>query len=249
MPHRGQQSFLKKLLHSWYISLDLFEPKELGVMVFASLNSMLRSSGVLLRDFSWWLFVWTAYIDLYIDGSGLFCRLWEYTTPLYYSVGFEPRLYLSSLMVSAFVILLNVRSSIEAKTLGYFVRYSSRLPFFALLFFCVPQIYAVPVFWLAAFFFFDATLGFRSFGRSLYNGAVLNLLYAPYLLCVGALHGIFFHVHRLLWELTPLEEYYFAPYATKYTTSLLLYLFFVTMLHTFYVRVVQANSTNQSFWR
>lgn len=64
MSHPARQSFLKKLFHSWYISLDLFEPKELSMMVFASLNTVLRSSGVLLREFSWWLFVWTAYIDL-----------------------------------------------------------------------------------------------------------------------------------------------------------------------------------------
>ncbi len=249
MAHRTHQSFLKQLLHKWYTSLELFEPKELSVLVFASLNTVLRSSGILLRDFSWWLFVWTAYIDLYIDGSGLFCRLWEYSTPLYYSIGFEPRLYLFFLMFTAFMMILSVRSSIEAKTLGYFMRYTSRLPFFAILFFVIPQIYALPVFWLATFFFCDASLSLRSFWRSIYNAVVLNLMYAPYLLCVGALHGIFFHVHRLLWELTPLEEYYFAPYATKYTTSLVLYLFFIAMVYSFYVRTVQSNSANQIFLR
>jgi len=74
-------------------------------------------------------------------------------------------------------------------------------------------------------------------------------LYAPFLVCIGAAHGVLFHIHRFVWEMTSLDEYHFAPYAAKYTTSLVLYLLFVTMLYAFYARVVQANSANQVFLR
>jgi len=245
--HQARPSFLKSLLHSWHQSIDLFEPKELSLVLLASLNATVRSLGILFKNGLWLLFVWAGYVDLRIDGSGLFCHFWDYTQPLYFSLGWEPRVYLLTLMLAAFVIILSARSSLEAKTLGYFMRGMKRLPFVALLFFVIPQIYAIPIFWLTTFFLCDSPVSFYSFVRSVRNGILLSFLYAPYLLCLGALHGILFHMHRLAWDLTPLEEHYFVPYATKYATSVLLYLLFVVMLHTFYVRVVQANTTSSLF--
>ncbi|MDQ5890872.1 MAG: hypothetical protein QG604_746 [Candidatus Dependentiae bacterium] len=247
--HRAQTGFLKTLLHKWYASIDLFEPKELTMLSLASLNTLVRSSSLLLCYFSWWLLLWTGYVDLYIDGTGLFSHFWEYFTPMYYGIGAAPRIYLCSLMIVSFVMMLSVRSSLEAKTAGYFIRYSARLPFYALLFFVVPQIYTIPVFWLISFFLFDAQYSLKSFFYSIYNGLILNLMYAPFLLCVGAAHGLLFELHALIWNLTPLDEHYFVPYATKYGVSMILYLFFVAMLHTFYVRVVQSDSTSKWFWR
>ena len=247
--YRALGRFLHTVFYKWYTSLDLFEPKELTLISLVTLNTMVRSSGLLLKYFSWWFFIWAGYIDLYIDGFGLFSRLWEYATPLFYSIGFEPRLYLATLLLGVFFIILSIRSSLEAKAFGYFVKYLCCLPFFGLFFFALPHMYTLPFFWLSCFFLLDARPGLYSAVMSLYNGVVLNLAYAPFLLCVGAAHGILFDVHRLLWDLTSLEEYHFAPYAAKYTTSVLLYVFFVATLHTFYVRVVQANSANSLFWR
>ncbi len=237
------------LFYKWYTSLDLFEPKELSLIALVTLNTLVRSSSLLLRYFSWWFFVWAGYIDLYIDGFGLFSRLWEYATPLYYSIGFEPRLYLVTLMLGVFLMVMSVRSSIEAKTFSYFFSSPKKLCAFAVMFFALPHMYTMPFFWLSSFFLFDSPAGLRAMVMSAYNGIVLNLAYAPFLLCVGAAHGILFDLHRLLWDLTALEEYHFAPYAAKYTTSALLYLFFIATIHTFYVRVVQANSSNPLFWR
>lgn len=247
--YRALGRFLHTVFYKWYTSLDLFEPKELTLMMLVTLNTVVRSTGLLFKYFSWWFFIWAGYIDLYIDGFGLFSRLWEYATPLIYSIGFEPRLYLATLLMGVFTIVLSVRSSIEAKKFNYFAKYAKYVPFFALFFFALPHMYTMPFFWLSSFFLLDARPGVYSAIMSLYNGVVLNFAYAPFLLCVGAAHGILFDIHRLLWDLTALEEYHFAPYAAKYTTSVLLYVFFVATLHTFYVRVVQANSANPLFWR
>jgi len=247
--YRTVARFLHTLFHKWYASLDLFEPKEMTLIGLVTLNTVVRSSGLLVRYFSWWFFVWAGYIDLYIDGYGLFSRLWEYATPLYYSIGFEPRLYLITLAMAVFLMLLSVRSSIEPKNGRYFLAAITSFVPFSILFFVLPHMYTAPFFWLSAFFLFDARPGLSRVVMSVYNGVALNLAYAPFLLCVGAAHGILFDIHRLLWDLTALEEYHFAPYAAKYTTSALLYLFFVATLHTFYVRVVQAHSGNQFFWR
>ncbi len=245
----SRENIMHSLLHMWYTSFDLFEPKELGLLCLVTLNTMVRSSALVLYYFSWWLLVWAGYIDLYIDGSGIFCHLWEYATPLYYAIGFEPRLYLLTLAVSVFIFLLAVRSSLEAKRFSYFIRHTKRLVFFLPLFFVLPHIYIFPVFWLSSFFLLDARHSVRGFVYSLYNGVVLSTAYAPFLICIGAAHGVLFHIHRFLWEMTSLDEYHFAPYAAKYTTSLVLYLFFVTMLYAFYARVVQANSANTLFLR
>ena len=246
---RALISFVRTVFHKWYASLDLFEPKELSLLCLASLNTLVRSSGLLVKYFSWWFFVWAGYIDLYIDGFGLFSRFSSYGKLLYYAIGFEPRLYLSTIMLGVFLIVLSLRSSIQPKTFGYFLSAGRYLIPFSLLFFTLPHTYTMPLFWLTTFFLFDARGDIRSFFMSIYNGAVLSLMYAPFLLCVGAAHGILFNVHRLLWDLTALEEYHFAPYAAKYTTSILLYVFFIAMLHTFYVRVVQSNSGDRLFWR
>ena len=228
------------LVQRWVASFDLFEPKELSLLLLASLNTFLRAGRVLLPYFSW-LFVAAAYLDLRVDGSGIFCHFWQYTEPLYYGLGWEPRLYLCTLMLGAYALMLAVRSSLERKDVWYFAAYAKRLPLFSILFFLVPQVYTLPAFWLMSFCMLDAEYSLSGFLRSIYNGAVLTVLYFPYLLCVGAANGILFHIHRLMWELTMIEEYHFAPYAAKYAISLILYLLFVAMLHTFYARIVQGN--------
>lgn len=232
--------FPRLLFRRWLASFDLFEPKELSLLFLATLNTLLRSGRIVFANF-FWLFAAAAYLDLRVDGSGLFSHFWQYTQPLYYGLGGEPRAYLCTLMLGVYVILLTVRSSLERKDAWYFARYAKWLPFFAVLFFLIPQVYALPLFWLAAFCMFDASYSVAGLARSLYNGGMIAFLYFPYLLCLGAAHGILFHLHRIAWEFTAVDDHHFFPYAAKYATSILLYLFFVAMLHTFYVRVVQGN--------
>jgi len=242
-------AMVKQLFHRWNASFDLLEPKEVMMLAFATLNSFLRSATLLFLYFSWWLFLWGGFVDLRIDGNALFCRFVDYLPFLHMGISSDAVIYLLTLAFSTFFMLLSVRSSLERKTLGYFVRYTGRfIPF--LLYFCfLPHVYAVPVFWLASFFLFDARKPFRSIGTSLYNGALLTLLYAPYLICVGAFHGILYHLHGMIWDIVPVGHFHLVAYAAKYATAVLLYLFFVATIHAFYVRIVQSDTTNKLFWR
>jgi len=242
MPHRTIYSGIKAVLHYWYSSLNLLEPKEVSLLALSAANNMLRSVPALIKNFSWWLFVWAGFVEWRVDGSGLFCRLAEYRTPLLQGVGANASIYTVTSGLCVFVLIALVRSSLQQKTLSYYVRMSGRLIFFLPLFVLLPHAYMLPALWLAAFFLCDAPFGIRAALLSLYNGAVLSFLYAPFLLCLGALHGLLFNLHAFVWELFSIERHMAVFYAAKYATSVVLYLFFLAMLYAFYARVVQGRA-------
>lgn len=237
------------LSKGWKASLNFFEPKELTTLGLVSVNTTVRASLLLFRYFSWWLLLWGLWIDLYVDGTTLFGRFTEYVTPLWYSIGMGPRWYILTIMAIAFVIILSVRASLEAKKGAYYLEYVPRLLFFAPLFVFMPHIFAVPVFLFTSFFLLDGPDTLKALLYAVYNGFMMCAYYAPFIFCMGALHGVLYNIHYWLWSITFIDEYHFVAYLLKYTGSMVLYTFFAAMVHTFYLRVVQSNSTNKLFWR
>lgn len=237
------------LIKGWKSSLNFFEPKELTTMGLVSANTTLRATTLLLKYFSWWLLLWGLWIDLYVDGTTLFGRFTEYVTPLWYSIGMGPRWYIMTLMAITFVVILSVRASLEAKQPAYYLTYVPRLLFFAPFFLFLPHIFAAPIFLFATFFLLDGPNSPKGALAALYNGAVVCAYYLPYVVCMGAVHGLLYNIHSWFWGMTFVDEYHFVAYLTKYMGSILLYTFFAAMVGAFYQRVVKGNSSNRLFWR
>lgn len=118
---------------------------------------------------------------------------------------------------------------------------------FAPLYLLMPHIFVMPIFWFMAFFVLDAPRELRAWGAAVYNGFMLWLAYAPFVIMMGAVHGVLFGIHREVWDITFIEEHHVVAYLFKYSVSVLLYLFFVAMLGAFYTRVVAGNSSNKLF--
>jgi hypothetical protein len=240
---------LHHIVQQWYETFEFFEPRELATLLYTSCKTMQRVVRSMIRYFSWWLLLWTGLIDLFVDGEGVFGHMWEYWRPLYYSIGVDPRIHVVTVAIVVFFITLAARASIEAKNARYFIRYLPRIFGYGVLFFLLPHIYSIPLFWLAAFFFYDTKNTWRGLMHSLFNATMFVASYAPFVVVHGAAHGVVFHLYKLVWECLNIEEYHGFAYALKYAGSLVLYLFFVAMLATLYARVVHSNSRNPLFLR
>lgn len=247
MKKQSAATTLTMIQQGWQASFNLFEPKELRTIVLLTLNTTLRALVPMAKYFSWWLLLWGCYIDLYVDGNALFGGLWEYARPMYYAIGVAPRLYVLTMLVITFIMMLSVRASLFAKQPVYYLQHFPRLLLFAPLYVLVPQIFVMPVFWFMVFFYLDAPYTLKSWAYSVYNGLILWAANMPFIVIMGALHGVLFHVHRMLWDMTFIEEYHFFAYVVKYSTSMILYMLFVSMLATIYTRVVNSNSSNPLF--
>ena len=247
MKKQSAANIITTLQRSWQASFNFFEPKELRTIVLLSLNTTLRAAVPLAKYFSWWLLLWGCYIDLYVDGNALFGGLWEYARPMYYAIGLAPRLYVMTMLVITFFMMLSVRASLSVKQPVYYLQHIPRLLLFIPLYILVPQIFVMPIFWFIVFFYLDAPYTVKNWGCAIYNGAMLWVANMPFIVIMGALHGVLFHIHRMLWDMTFIEEYHFFAYIVKYSTSMLLYMLFVAMLATIYTRVVSGNSSNPLF--
>jgi len=244
---RVAMGVMRVLVDAWQKSLSLFELRELSVMLLVTLKTAGRATWLTTKYFGWWLVVAICYFDLYFDGVGVFSRFWEYGRPLIYSSGLMPRVYLGLLALLAYVIVLSVRASIEVKRFWYYLSYFVRFFIFFTFFVALPQWFLLPVFWFAVFFFFDGPYSLIGIGRSLLNGVVLCAAYLPFILGVGSLHGVLFYLYQYVWSKGYINEQNLSVYFVKFFISIIIYILFVSMLHTLYVKVKHGNQ--KLFWK
>lgn len=234
-------SVVGKIRESLKLSLGYFDPKELEILLLTSLKTTMQGAWKMIKYFSWWLFIFGAYIELVVDGPAIFGRLWEYITPLVMTPDIKSKVFGVTMLLLIFFVMLSVRASLQIKKTSYYLSYLLRLPLFIALFLILPQLFLFPVFWFATFFFLDAQHSLGAWLRSLYNGVMLSVGYAPFVIFIGAFHGVLYHLHNFAWSLIYIEDCYGTAYSIKFTTSALLYLFFAAMLGNFYLRVKHSN--------
>lgn len=237
------------LQKGWKSSFNFFEPKELSTLGLVSALTTVRATKIIFTYFSWWLLLWGLWIDLYVDGTTLFGRFTEYVTPLWYSIGMGARWYIATIMAIMFVIVLSVRASLEVKNAQYYLTYVPYGLFFGVYFLVIPHVFAMPLFLLASFFFLDGVNSPRNALYSAVNGVILYAYSFPFIVCMGAVHGLLYNIYAWAWSIAFIDEYHAVAYVLKYAGSVVLYTFFAAMVHSLYVRVVKGQSKNKLFWR
>jgi len=234
-------SVVRKVRESLKHSLSYFEPKELEILLLTTIKTTLYGAWLMLKYF-FPLIIFGAYIEMVVEGPALFGRLWEYATPFFLTHDVRSKVFGGTLLLLIFLVILSVRASLQAKKTGYFVQFFPRIILFSVLFVLLPQLFLFPALWCVAFFFFDAGHSLSGWLRSLYNGLLLIIGYAPFIAFIGVFNGVLYHLHNFIWSLIYIEAYFMTAYSLKFVTSGFLYMFFVAMLGNFYTRVKHSNA-------
>lgn len=183
----------KTLISKWAESIQTFKPANLKIFILASLNTVIRSLGIIVKNL-WWMILFVLvplalsstklFFLQFIPGVGLWVTFYKYVLLF---VGFLPAAFLT------FFIFLTVRPSVENKNIYYFMRYSKYFIFFLLIFFLQALasryffhiLYIFPFFWIISFFFLDSKGKFVSIFSSIFNGFKAAVFYLPMLFILG----------------------------------------------------------------
>lgn len=230
---------------TWKKAFALFDPKELTTLLLVTAKTTGRATSLLLRYFFWLLPVcW--YTDAHIGGVYLFDRFSEYVHPVLFAPDLFARVHLVAVFLLMFFTVLSVRASLEAKDVRYYLVYSPALLWFAASFLLVPHLFLVPVFILSAFFLLDGPRNAASWLRSVVNGFLAWIGYAPFLVSAGGAYGLLYNIHGLVWNIGCGSSMSFLCGAVKFSLSFVLYVFFVSLLSAFYLKVKHSNQ--KLFW-
>ncbi len=243
--------FFKKLLTKWGESLDIFSKKDLTLFFLASLNTLRRSVGILLKE-CWWLVIFL----LFFLRSDAF---WVVNRSFYEPSMFSRLFFIDSFSSGSFVVaslllsffsFLIVRPSVESKDISYFVGYFNKFLGFALIAFFVGGIPLLPLFWVATLFFLDSRGTSSSLLFSVVNGIKMIIYYSPVWLFLG--------IAKIVLDYTVVYLMKFVGLGIKnwlgvnnilfmiwdklfYVVLYLLWLFFLCAMSVYYVRIKHKN--------
>lgn len=230
---------------TWKKAFALFDPKELTTLFLVSLKTTVRATK-LMGVYFFWLLAFCGYFDAFIGGSLIFGRLSHHFRPLMYSRGLAPRLYLGCLVLAMFFTILSARTSLEAKQLRYYLSYLTMLPLFFVLFAVIPHYFLMPVFVLSSFFLLDGEGGLGGLFRSAVNGFLAWLGYAPFLVSMGGAYGLLYNCYEWSWNASFAGVRSPYLYVTKFVLSFVLFVFFVSLVSSLYLKVKHSNQ--KLFW-
>ena len=231
------------VFRNWRESLGFFAPQEITTIFLASLVTWFRSSVSLLVYFSWWLLFIVAYLDMYVLGSGLFGYNWSFVAKIpYLEYGALSYIRIVFVMLLSYAVHMVVRASVEQKNSLYFFSYLGRLLFIGPVFFLVPHLTLFPIYWLIVFFFLDSEFSFESMYRSIRNGMVMAINYAPFFAIVGWIPLGFFRLQEYLWGFTLLDEGDFRMFILKYVLSVFVHVFFISIIAVVYTKIKHSST-------
>lgn len=230
---------------TWKKAFALFDPKELTTLLLVSLKTTARTTK-LMGVYFFWLLAFCGYFDAFIGGSLIFGRLSHHFRPLMYSYGLAPRLYLVCLLLVMFFTILSARASLEAKQLRYYLSYLTMLPLFFVLFAAMPHYFLMPLFVLSSFFLLDGEGSVGGVVRSAVNGFLAWLGYAPFMISMGGAYGLLYNCYEWAWNASFFGMRSPYLYVAKFVVSYLLFVFFVALVGSLYLKVKHSNQ--KLFW-
>lgn len=223
---------MSTVVSSWKKSLEFFKKDNLKLYVLITLNTILRSSKILLRNF-WWLLLadlvcaWIGTAELYLVSLGINCLL-------------------------LYVAIMTVRPSLEAKEYSYYISYSKGIWVVALLLLSTCFLNNIFAFFVLplAFFFFDSNLGLRGFATSCKQWVKMLILFTPTL--IGLFIVPIFTI--LLWTaivfgifLLPVKMFEFLLFRTLIFSVLYPIFYFFALINITVISVLYTKLKHENF--